>query len=976
MDPDDDVEAALAVAWAKSSPHQDPERWLPLWQHLDDTADVAGFLWDDWVAPSVRATISTGLPGGLDDGRRLLTWLAGAHDVGKASPAFAVQVGALSNRMTRLGMRVGEFVVADRAKLRHEVAGAAALDRWLQTHGTLDIDQRAQLTTVLAAHHGGFHTRRAVREPRGHLLGGGRWDAVRDALLDRAAARAGILDRLDAWGAVRLPQVAVHLLTGVVIMADWIASDEETFPLLPLDDAPPPAPPIPGPSPRSLEAWRYVRLSDRWAPVAPDSDVASVFRDRFPGTGEGPRPIQAAVAELAATMPAPGLVVVEAPMGVGKTEAAFLAAETLASRTGSSGVAWALPTQATSNAMFSRMHAWTRRLPSPGGGRQSIALVHGKAALNDEYTDLRLRRLSRVYDEEPQARGARTRIDDRLDVAADEWTTGRKRAALSTFVVGTIDQVLFGALVARHLVLRQLAFAGKVVVIDEVHSADVYMSTFLDRALEWLGAAGAPVVLLSATLPAARRADLYIAYERGRRARSGLAGDRWVDAARTALDGDIGYPAVIATGAHLPAISVHPSPGPGSAVHVHRLDDDTDSLVALLTDRLRDGGCAVVVRDTVRRAQQTARDLAARLPDVDVTVGHAQYLAGTRAANDAALLRRFGPHGPGVDRPTRHVVVATQVVEQSLDVDFDLMVTDLAPVDLVLQRLGRLHRHRRADRPPAVREPHCYVTGVDWNTQVPTFSQGVAAVYEPWLLLRALSVLGAHLDGRPLTLPDDIAPLVQSAYASDTAAPTGWESALDGSWRAYAEHQATRVGIAQHFVLPEPGQLDGTLYGLQRLGVGAVDEDSPAAQGYVRDGGDSIEVVVVQRGADGTDRVPDWLPKRDGELSGRAGELLPFRHIELDRPQARALARCTLRLPASMTRQDAGARAVIAHLERDRFDGWQRTPLLTNQLALVLDDDGRATVAGFDLQYDEALGLLAERRAATPANRSSTKGLT
>lgn len=205
-------------------------------------------------------------------------------------------------------------------------------------------------------------------------------------------------------------------------------------------------------------------------------------------------------------MPGPGVMVVEAPMGIGKTEAALAAAEVLAYRFHCGGLIVALPTMATTDAMFGRVLAWVRSLPSPH--QLSMYLAHSKAALNDEAGTLPRHCAGHLYDEQGKASAA---------AVAMGWLSGRKKGVLSTFVVATIDQVLFGALRSRHLALRHLALAGKVVIVDEVHAADAYMRAYLCRALQWLGAYGTPVVLLSATLPPDQREELLNAYESGRR---------------------------------------------------------------------------------------------------------------------------------------------------------------------------------------------------------------------------------------------------------------------------------------------------------------------------------------------------------------------------------------------------------------------------------------------------------------------------
>ncbi|NTW41028.1 MAG: CRISPR-associated helicase Cas3', partial [Cellulomonadaceae bacterium] len=927
-----------SVAWAKSWPYDvPPTHWAPLWRHLDDTADIAGLVWDQWLAEDVRRLLSEAVPGGAPEARRLLRFLAGVHDVGKATPAFACQVPVLGDRMVRSGLRTTPATLVDRAMLRHEVAGAAALERWLTDRTATSRWTRRRLTAVVAGHHGAYPPYTSVQgaTTRPHLFGDAPWIAVQDALIDRAAERAGLDAGWPGWTSLRLPAPAAVLLTGLVVMADWIASSDRLFPLDEIAVVSEPDPISSSESGRAHRAWGWLQLSPRWLAAAPGDSMAEAFADRFPGVGALPHPVQATVVEVARTMAAPGLLVVEAPMGSGKTEAALLAAEVLAHRTGAGGVLVALPTQATSDAMFARVREWLEHLPAEEFAQHSLALVHGKASLNDEAAQLPPLRLRGVHDDEGAHRS--------VVPAADLWMRGRKRAALASFVVGTVDQVLFGALLARHVMMRHLALAGKVVVVDEVHAADTYMATFLDRTLEWLGAAGTPVILLSATLPSVRRTELYRAYESGRRRRLGLDLDT-IDV--TALAGDIGYPAVVSTGDDGPLVTTFDDIPTTARVQVVRLDDRFEALGDLLDGALRDGGCAAVVRNTVARAQETAAYLERRFgPDV-VTVAHARFLATDRRENDLRLLAELGRDGA---RPWKRIVVGTQVLEQSLDIDLDLLVTDLAPVDLVLQRIGRLHRHRRTARPEAVAAPRCYLTGVDWAAPVPRPVRGSVHVYGHYPLLAAAAVLGPHLDGVPVRLPHDIARLVQEAYAPETAPPAGWDDAWNDAATQDSRRHDERQRRAGAFLLHEPTDRD--LYGISSGGVGDVDEDSPQGQACVRESGDSIEVVVLQRSRDGSDRVPDWVTGH--------GTPLPFPHVPLADAEARALARCTLRLPPTMSLQPATFDRVVAALEKERFEGWDASPLLKGQLALVLDDDRRARVAGFHHHYDRSHGLTA-----------------
>lgn len=949
-----DHDALRRLPWAKSWPYDAPvEEWAPVWRHLDDTADVAGLLWDHWLADDVRRLLTTAAGGEADAARSVMRFLAGVHDVGKVTPAFACQVPVLGDRMHGAGLRISPATLADRSMLRHEIAGAAILDRWLTRHTPLSRWARPTLTAVVAGHHGGFPARSSVPDAptRPHLFGEGTWSAAQDMLVDRAAARAGVADGWPGWGRLRLSGPASMLLTGLVVMADWIASDDRLFPLDPLGVLAELDPVTTTESPRARRAWERLDLSPRWTAPPPDVDVDTAFARRFPALGGPPHPVQAAVVDAAHSMPAPGLLVVEAPMGSGKTEAALLAAEVLAHRSGAGGVFVALPTQATSDAMFARVHDWLSHLPADttdgSSTDHSLALVHGRAALNEQAAGLPRLRVRDVHDDTPgtAVEGARTVVP-----AADLWMRGRKRNALASFVVGTIDQVLFGALLARHVMLRQLALAGRVVVIDEVHAADTYMSVYLDRTLEWLGASGTPVVLLSATLPATRRSDLYRAYETGRRRRLGR--DDADDVDTSALAGDIGYPVVVATADGGPSVLNVDHRSRTSSVTVTPLDDDLTTLTHLLDEALRQGGCAAVVRNTVARAQETARHLEAAFGD-DVVVAHARFLAHDRRENDLRLLAALGRNGT---RPHRLVVVGTQVLEQSLDIDLDLLVTDLAPVDLVLQRIGRLHRHDRADRPSPLTTARCYITGAEWSAPVPRPAAGSVHVYGRYPLLAAAAVLAPHLDGAPAHLPRDIARLVQAAYTPDAAAPPGWEDAWAAAARDDRDREGARRQSAAAFLLADTATRD--LYGLSRGGVGEIDEDSPRGQACVRESGDSIEVVVVQRSASGDDRVPDWVTPEPVTL--------PFPHVPLDDADARLLARCTLRLPPAMSRNPALFDRVVRELEVERFEGWDASPLLKGQLALVLDDDRRAHVAGFDLHYDRRYGLTATRLEESP----------
>ncbi|MEU6857788.1 CRISPR-associated helicase Cas3' [Glycomyces sp. NPDC046736] len=915
---------------------------MPLHRHLSDSAAVAAHLYKHFLAASVRRLIAAALPGGDDDALLLCTWLAGVHDIGKASPAFAIQVPELFAGMESEGLKARLQVHADRAHARHELAGMLILDRWLEKRHHWDTSRTAQFSVVVGGHHGfppdDAQCVGALDRP--HLLGWSRpegrlWRDTQFELLDWAAESTGVRDRLTAWRDVQLPQQVQVLVTGLVIMADWIASNPDLFPYR-TDTAFDPT--------RIKAGLDQLDLTAPWNAVAPKpADDLLTVRFGLPDHHRL-RPVQAAALEAATTAPAPSLMIIEAPMGEGKTEAALLAAEAFAARCGAGGCYLALPTQATSDAMFARALDWAARLPDHDRdrGAHSIALAHAKAYFNTRYT--------RLFHRGEPAAVAQDDRESRANLIAHRWMAGRKKTMFNSFVIGTVDQLLFAALKAKHLSMRHLGLAGKVVIIDEAHAYDVYMGVYLDMALEWLAAYDVPVIVLSATLPAARRAELMAAYQRGRQGPQPIRGRRRARrpeprVLHPELQGDIGYPAVITGGATGPATVARVAPsGRATAVELRKLNDDPDTLIATLQRELDGGGCALVIRNTVRRVQETAEVLRETFGRDMVTVAHSRFTAPDRAEKDTFLRNSFGPPENGHERPAKHIVVASQVAEQSLDIDFDVLVTDLAPVDLVLQRMGRLHRHERAYR---TRPARCHITGVDWEAEVPQAVRGSIAVYRNWALLRSAAALLPFLDGeRMVILPGDIAPLVQAAYSTMDIGPLSWRKAISAALEDDLAKRAEQRDRAATHRLRSPSAPGQPLLGWLHGGVPLPDETAPEGRAMVRDiPVDTLEVLLIARDGDTFTTLP-WLPRLGGVT-------LPT-DTTPDDTLARALAATTLNLPASMSGPD-----VLEALETRLpwLDAWQDSKPLAGQLVLDIDLEHGTDLAGFHLDYDRHDGL-------------------
>jgi CRISPR-associated endonuclease/helicase Cas3 len=428
------------------------------------------------------------------------------------------------------------------------------------------------------------------------------------------------------------------------------------------------------------------------------SPVDVDFRGLFPGYS--PRDVQTVTEGVPLDVPA--LIVVEAEMGKGKTEAALSMAARFLARGIGEGVTVALPTMATSNAMFGRVEEVIPRL-FPLQDVQ-LALAHGRASRDARFQVLVQRALRARDLDNPEA-----------SVACARWLLNKKRILLAQIGVGTIDQALQAALVVRHQFVRMFGLSRNVIIVDEVHAYDAYMEVLLEHLLGWLGALGVPVILLSATLPSERRAALARAWRGpeplmdGANEKEAIAADD-LETARTRP-----YPLVTITTRAGTTTRSTDEVGPSRSLLLERApnaqDDTTNAAVsaARLLAAARAGARVVWIRNTVREAQRAFRAVAANAEEVEHTLFHARFRGCDRRRIEASVLERFGKAAP----PGGRVLIATQVVEQSLDLDFDELHTDLAPIDLLFQRAGRLHRHSRTasgtPRAASMRRGWCYV---------------------------------------------------------------------------------------------------------------------------------------------------------------------------------------------------------------------------------------------------------------------------
>ncbi|WP_261570795.1 CRISPR-associated helicase Cas3' [Frankia gtarii] len=943
--------SALGVVWGKSAEKGGGLMHLLL-GHLLDTAAVGELVWDRYLAPVIRKRLDVVSDG---QGRELFALVCGLHDVGKATPAFQMKDDGLAVRVRAAGFDWKGVSPQQGRRWHHARAGAVILRGYLPQVGW---NRQAcnWVWPLVAGHHGRIPGRDRLVNP-GVAHGVGPWPQAQQAFVDRVAADLGV--DLPGLGDARTPSRGDQLtLSGLIIMADWIASDHTHF-----GGIPDPAKiSMTAARDRAEKAWEELGLRGGWrrANLVPVNQ-SDLVRHRF---GKAARAAQSASVDLARNMPEAGLLILEAPMGEGKTEAAFAAAEVLAAKVGADGIYVGMPTQATSDPMFDRVRAWLAAVDP----EVPIGLLHGRARFNPTWAALRSQisfagvhddlddfGLTDDYgmgdafgvDDEGRVGGAtRSEAPPAGPVAAAEWFLGAKRGLLAPVTVGTVDQLLHAATRTKHVMLRHAGLAGRVVILDEVHAYDVYMAQFLFEALRWLADSGVPVIVLSATLPPALREQLARAYLQGALQR------RDVDLA--ALPTPDGYPSTTGVFTRdgepdFAGVSAQPW-RPSTPVNVRILDEDDAfdprTVAAAVTRAVGDGGCALVVCNTVRRAQDVYAELAAAF-GVDVVLLHSRFTATERARRTAEVVDRLGPPGRegAAPRPKRLIVVATQVAEQSFDVDVDVLITDLAPIDLLLQRVGRLHRHERPsfDRLANLRRPEVLVSGLRLTGEdVPRYPGGSRAVYGDHLLLRAAALVVDAADGPGWSIPADVPRLVATGYGEAPLGPSGWSEAFAVARTAWEVDEERRRVNASAFLLGGEDRLGllSTLAGLHDNGTAALETEERVAA-VVRDGDESIEVVLVRRAPAG-----GYLT-----LSGR--RLGPIGEVAVsDDAVLEEVVGSVIRLPA-VPELTAAARATLTPLP-----GWAGDPWLRRTRALILDDQHTATLGGRDLRYDNNLGLV------------------
>jgi len=652
--------------------------------------------------------------------------LAALHDLGKISPGFQrkcdvwLQENCLSE-ISRNGCW-DTVTESDHGKVSH-----SAIQDFLVKQ---EVPRRVAkyLAAVLGGHHGRIkylpNDRGINLSPNDNEAGGINWWKERHICARQVWECFKAEDSLEN---LNDENPALWWLAGLTSVSDWLGSDERFFSADGKTDED---------DKYSIAKKAVETIGFNLPPIIRDLTFNQIFDLDFP-----PNEMQA---KALATITGPGVYVIEAPMGMGKTEAALWAAYNLLSNGHATGIFFALPTQATSNRMHLRLNEFLSHILSePVEGR----LIHGNSWLLNEAFEFR-----------PSANGLREKsVDDARN--GIDWFASSKRALLAPFGVGTIDQALLGVVAAKHFFVRHFALAGKVVILDEVHSYDLYTGTLIDKLITTLEGLGCTVIVLSATLTGKRREQIV--------------------ASETDAATDQPYPLISGRTEGEPFAPLDAEPPLSRKVKIDFKNCETAINEAL--ELARRGGAVLWICNTVDAAQSVFKRLKELVQDAfPLGLLHSRFPYWRRDELEKTWMDRFGKEGKN---RCGSILVSTQVVEQSVDLDADLMITELAPTDMLLQRLGRLWRHKRECRPAAT--PRLII--LDEEKTLEDFRQmepkaiarafgGKAKVYAPFVLLRSLEVWKGLTS--EVTLPAQIRKLLELTYEEREDEPQGWQELM------------------------------------------------------------------------------------------------------------------------------------------------------------------------------------------------------
>lgn len=627
----------------------------------------------------------------MPDGAELI---AACHDIGKVSPTFYLKLACQVFEKDHFDCQLIRNYFDKKDDENSLWGGHATVSAVTLKKSVKD----RYIFKIAGSHHGALHHNLRIYDHDGFDFGGEEWHQERVALIDN------LKDRLHTDFPIITNETQAKILSGLTTVSDWIGSGGIYS--------------IPYPDwENELDVTLSKTLSNAGfhsLAITQNLDFNQLFGNDFK-----PNNLQTHLFNKGIVQ---GLNIVEAPMGMGKTEAALWFAYKCLAQGLATGIYFAMPTQLTSNMIYTRFNKFLQVILENQCLKSQ--LIHSNAWL------------------------AVTTLGEDGDVGGS-WFDHRKRSLLAPFGVGTIDQALMSVVNVRHNFVRSFGLMGKVVILDEVHSYDVYTGLLLDELIKQLLDMKCTVIILSATLTKERRRQLVPKFD------------------AEALQE---YPIITTYSPQTEDILQLPFKADIPTKHIN-LQLKTRSLCfETAISRLLRGEYVIWIENTVNEAIETYKDFMVHSSQNNFKCGvlHSRFTLDDRNQIENQWVPLFGKKN--IDRYCNQgfILIGTQILEQSLDIDADYMVSNLAPIDLILQRTGRLWRHDRPNR----------ITNLcNFDIIAPKFNDGIdkfvrsigptAFVYEPYLLMKTYFSLGTLIESQNkiLSIPDDVTHIIESVYA-------------------------------------------------------------------------------------------------------------------------------------------------------------------------------------------------------------------
>ena len=612
----------ITKIWAKTAPKKS------LIDHMLETGIVTECLIDaDGMYRPVLSRLSeiTGC-----DNNKLsakIVFICAIHDIGKAHPIFQGRDAETLEILRRKNLNQASFDT----RFRHEQYGANIFDRL--SAEDVDIKNSDIISQIIRMHHQKEQKKNSDIDiiKIDDKEKAKKWRHIQKEIYDyiKNVFHFDNLNLINKNISKSELFVVQNAILGIMITSDWIASNNYVFdnqPYKNIDEFL---------KSRKLQALKFLNNEGMIRQQIP---VMQDFKSAFGFNG---RPVQNDVEKIVHKNDIKCMLI-ESDCGSGKTEAALYAAAVLGNRSGLSGIYMGLPTGVSAEAIQNRV---------------------------DEFLTSHGMRNTKLY----TSKSMLLREPDKKPI----WTDISRQRLLTSSAVGTVDQVMTVARLARFESVRMNGLASKVLIIDEIHAYDTYMLAVIRGLLMICGELGVPVIMLSATLPISTKKGLL-----------GVVGNRDMELHN-------GYPMisyVTKDGDVYEQVSNQYMPDKKISCELLPILNDNDKIARYAVDAVKDGGCECVIMNTVADAICVYDKIKkSKKSDCKIILYHSRMTINARDETSREILTMCGKDR--TKRPERVIIVGTQVLEQSLDIDVDYMITTICPIDLLFQRIGRYHRH-------------------------------------------------------------------------------------------------------------------------------------------------------------------------------------------------------------------------------------------------------------------------------------------